>query len=129
MHLTVLGLNYKTAPIEVREKFSVGSHSIRRGLKNLDDYDGLNEAVVLSTCNRSEIYSVTADDCKDSVRQFLNDLIGGGVDEVENFLYEYEGENCFQRVWILWLSAKDKFYRKSRQLMQWQSQLTRQAQF
>ena len=98
MHLTVLGLNYKTAPIEVREKFSVGSHSIRRGLKNLDDYDGLNEAVVLSTCNRSEIYSVTADDCKNSVRQFLNDLIGGGVDEVENFLYEYEGENCVRHL-------------------------------
>ncbi len=98
MRLTVLGLNYKTAPVEVREKFSVGSHSIRRGLKNLDDYDGLNEAVVLSTCNRSEIYSVTANGFENSVRQFLNDLIGGGVEEVENFLYEYEGENCVRHL-------------------------------
>ena len=46
MHLQVLGLNYKTAPIEVREKFSIGKHSIRRGLENLTDYDGLNEAVI-----------------------------------------------------------------------------------
>ena len=98
MRLTVLGLNYKTAPIEVREKFSVGNHSIRRGLKNLDDYDGLNEVVVLSTCNRSEIYSVAADGCENSVRQFLNDLIGGGANEVENFLYEYEGEKCVRHL-------------------------------
>ena len=98
MHLSVLGLNYKSAPIEVREKFSVGSHSIRRGLKNLSDYDGLNEVVVLSTCNRSEIYSVTADGLKDSARQFLNDLIGGGVEEVESFLYEFEGENCIRHL-------------------------------
>ena len=98
MRLTVLGLNYKTAPIEVREKFSVGNHSIRRGLKNLDDYDGLNEVVVLSTCNRSEIYSVAADGCENSVRQFLNDLIGGGAEEVETFLYEYEGEKCVRHL-------------------------------
>ena len=61
MHLTVLGLNYKTAPIEVREKFSLCAKSIKRGLEHLDDYDGLNEVVVLSTCNRSEIYAVTTD--------------------------------------------------------------------
>lgn len=96
MRLTVLGLNYKTAPIEVREKFSLDSHAIRRGLKNLDGYDGLTEAVVLSTCNRSEIYSVTADDCKNSAKQFLNDLIGGA--DVENFLYEFEGEDCVRHL-------------------------------
>ena len=96
MHLTVLGLNYKTAPVEVREKFSLSAESIRRGLENLDDYDGLNEAVVLSTCNRSEIYSVTADGCAKSIRQFLNDLVGGA--DVENFLYELEGEDCVKHL-------------------------------
>lgn len=97
MHLQVLGLNYKTAPIEVREKFSVNKNSIRQGLENLADYDGLNEAIILSTCNRSEIYSAYADGCEDSAKIFLNDLIGGEVD-AEKFLYKYEGENCVRHL-------------------------------
>ena len=91
MHLKILGLNHTTAPIEVREKFSVDKEALRRGLENLDDYDGLSEAVVLSTCNRSEIYAVTAEGCEVAVHQFLNDLIGG-IDE--KFLYEYDDEHC-----------------------------------
>ena len=96
MHLKVLGLNHRTAPIDVREKFSVGKDAIRRGLENLDDYDGLSEAVILSTCNRSEIYAVTAEDCESNVYQFLNDLIGGVVDK--NFLYEFDDETCTEHL-------------------------------
>ena len=91
MQLKILGLNYKTAPINIREKFSVGKESIRRGLENLSEYEGLNEAVILSTCNRTEIYSVTANGCENITKIFLKDLIGG---DVENYLYEYSGENC-----------------------------------
>lgn len=96
MQLQVLGLNYKTAPIEIREKFSVDREAIRRGLENLDDYDGLTEAVVLSTCNRTEIYAVTADSCAASVKIFVNDLVGGGA--FEKYLYEYEGEACVRHL-------------------------------
>ena len=95
MHLKVLGLNHRTAPIEIREKFSIGKEAIRRGLENLDGYDGLSEAVILSTCNRSEIYAVTAQDCELSTYQFLNDLIGG-VDK--NFLYEFDDEACAEHL-------------------------------
>ena len=91
MKLKILGLNYKTAPINIREKFSISKESIRRGLENLDEYEGLNEAVILSTCNRTEIYSVTANGCENAAKIFLKDLIGG---DVENYLYEYDGENC-----------------------------------
>ena len=95
MQLKILGLNYKTAPINVRENFSVSKESIRRGLENLDEYDGLNEAVILSTCNRTEIYAVTSNDCENAAKIFLKDLIGG---DVENYLYEYEGENCVRHL-------------------------------
>ena len=92
MHLKVLGLNHTTAPIEIREQFSVSKDALRRGLENLDDYDGLSEAVILTTCNRNEIYAVTAEDCELSIKQFLNDLIGTTVDE--KFLYEFNDEAC-----------------------------------
>ena len=96
MHLKILGLNHRTAPIEIREKFSISKEALRCGLENLDSYDGLNEAIVLSTCNRSEIYAVTAEDCDTSLYQFLNDLIGGNIDE--KFLYEYNGAACAEHL-------------------------------
>jgi len=92
MCLKVLGLNHRTTPIEIREKFSISKESLRRGLENLDGYDGLSEAVILSTCNRSEIYAVTAEDGAESLHQFLNDLIGDVIDK--KFLYEYDEEAC-----------------------------------
>lgn len=96
MRLKVLGLNHRTTPIEIREKFSIGKEALRRGLENLDGYDGLNEAVILSTCNRSEIYAVTAEGCAASVYQFLNDLIGDVIDK--NLLYEYDDAACIKHL-------------------------------
>ena len=96
MHWQVLGLNYKTAPIEIREKFSVNKNSIRQGLENLADYDGLNEAVILSTCNRTEIYAAYAENCEESVKNFLNDLIGG-VD-AKKFFYKKNGADCVKHL-------------------------------
>ena len=96
MHLKVLGLNHRTAPIEVREKFSISKDALKHGLENLDGYDGLSEAVILSTCNRSEIYAVTAEGCEASLYQFLNDLIGGSIDK--KFLYEFDGEACAEHL-------------------------------
>lgn len=96
MQLRILGLNHTTAPIEVRERFSISKEALLRGLENLDSYDGLSEAVILSTCNRVELYAVTADGCAASVYQFLNDLIGGVVDK--NFLYEFNDDTCVEHL-------------------------------
>lgn len=95
MQIKILGLNYKTAPVSVREKISLDKESIRRGLENLDSYDELEETVILSTCNRTEIYAVTSTNCAASVKNFFNDLTGGIN---ENFLYEYDGKNCVQHL-------------------------------
>ncbi len=95
MQLKILGLNYKTAPVEIREKFSVDKDAIQLGLENLDGYEDIEEAVILSTCNRTEIYAVTSTNDAECVKNFLNDLTGGGV---ENFLYAYEGEKCIRHL-------------------------------
>ncbi len=95
MRLRALGLNYRTAPVEVREKFSLSREAVRRGLENLEEYDGLSEAVILSTCNRLEVYAVAAEGCELSVKNFLADLTGG-VDE--KYLYEFGGEECVRHL-------------------------------
>ena len=58
MQLIVLGLNHKTAPVEVREKFNFSRSRIKHVLRLLKESDDFSEAVLLSTCNRTELYLV-----------------------------------------------------------------------
>ena len=57
MQLVVLGLNHKTVSVDIREQFAISEESARSGLRHLDEQEGIEEAVVLSTCNRTEIYA------------------------------------------------------------------------
>lgn len=58
MQLVVLGVNHKTAPVEVREHFSFSKEQIKDALNSLYEYESVAECVILSTCNRTEIYAV-----------------------------------------------------------------------
>ncbi len=95
MHLKVLGLNFKTTPVEIREKFSVSKDEIKNRLENLDEYEGLDEAVVLSTCNRFEIYAVADNPYENSLKKFMDDLTGI---EIDSGLYEYENRECIKHL-------------------------------
>ena len=99
MELLMLGLNHKTAPVDVRERFAIPKQAIRDGLANLNDYEGLSEAVVLSTCNRSEMYAVVDDIREDlpTLRQFLFDLTGN-EENIDAYLYHHENEDCIRHL-------------------------------
>lgn len=56
MELVCLGLNHKTAPVEVRERFAVGNTKLGEASQNLLEMAGVPEGVVISTCNRTEFY-------------------------------------------------------------------------
>ena len=58
MHLIVVGLSHKTAPIEVREKLAVPASRLGEALHRLCVYPGIKEGFLLSTCNRVEVYAV-----------------------------------------------------------------------
>lgn len=99
MELLMLGLNHKTAPIEVRERFAVSKQAVRSGLANLNEYEGLSEAVILSTCNRSEVYAVVEDVGTDlrELKQFLFDLTGN-EENIDAYLYSFDGEECIRHL-------------------------------
>lgn len=61
MDLLCLGLNHRTAPVEVREKFAVVTSQLATASLELAAIEGITEAVVISTCNRTEFYFVAAD--------------------------------------------------------------------
>lgn len=56
MSLITLGINHKTAPVDVREQVAFTPERLPEALKQLQALQGVNEAAILSTCNRTEIY-------------------------------------------------------------------------
>ena len=56
MELLCLGLNHRTAPVEVRERFAVGTPKLGAAAREFAELAGAAEAVVISTCNRTEFY-------------------------------------------------------------------------
>jgi glutamyl-tRNA reductase len=58
MHIVVVGLSHKTAPVEIREKLAVPESRLGEALTRLCGYSGIKEGMLLSTCNRVEVYAV-----------------------------------------------------------------------
>ncbi len=85
MPLIVAGVNHRTAPIEVREKlaFSAGEHAAV--LRQLHESAAPGEAVLLSTCNRTEVYLLDRDDeSVAAVRELFSDRLG---EDCSKYLY------------------------------------------
>jgi glutamyl-tRNA reductase len=71
MPLHILGLNHTTAPVEIREQVVFAGEDIERALASLKNLDNVAEAVVLSTCNRTEFYVETTDAGVQELRSWL----------------------------------------------------------
>jgi glutamyl-tRNA reductase len=91
MGIIVVGLSHKTAAIEVREKLNFPESTLPDALRKLMAYEGIRESLIVSTCNRVEIYaSVTGSDKGiDQVKQFISDYHGLSREALEQSLYVY----------------------------------------
>lgn len=84
MEVICLGLNHKSAPVEVRERFAVSESKLGEASRVVSQHSGLDEGVVISTCNRTEFY-VVGEGAEQSIRAYLAEH--HSVDELceENF--------------------------------------------
>jgi glutamyl-tRNA reductase len=73
MRLQILGLNHNTAPVEIREQVVFAGDEVGRALGCLSEMDGVEEAVLLSTCNRTEFYVLTSDAGRERLKSWLQD--------------------------------------------------------
>ncbi len=97
MQLAVLGLNHKTAPIEVREQFALDATQVHQALTEIYGLAELDEAVLLATCNRTELYAVVADDVPPlAAMQKLFAKIGTAVSQ--EYTYYYKGEDAVRHL-------------------------------
>src|SRR5581483_116701 len=92
MHIIALGLNHTTASIALREKLSLGEDAVRSALSRLScggSASALAELVILSTCNRTELYAVSSQQAFAELEIFLSDVCGGPADDFRLHLYRY----------------------------------------
>src|SRR6266550_3721031 len=96
MEIVLVGLNHRTAPVEVRERVSFTADQARRASEELRSKGILEETLVLSTCNRSEVYGVppeTSRECAPGLSTFLSEFHSVRMDVLGTSLYHhYDGE-------------------------------------
>ena len=92
--IVVVGLNHETAPVAVREALAFPKDHLDEALARLRAEAGLGEAMILSTCNRVEVYARTAGASSpaDAIAEFIARFHDKAAGEVEPHLYRLEGE-------------------------------------
>lgn len=94
--MVCLGLNYKTAPVEVRERFSVGKNQLPDALHRLHALPSVDECVLLSTCNRTEVY-FWSQNAETAAQHILQSIMG--CKEVPHVcFYRYEGREALSHI-------------------------------
>jgi glutamyl-tRNA reductase len=92
MEIVLVGLNHRTAPVEVRERVSFTAEQSRKAAEELRSRGILQETLVLSTCNRSEIYGVppeSSHECAPGLSSFLSEFHAVQADVLSVSLYHH----------------------------------------
>src|ERR1700720_580418 len=92
MEIVLVGLNHRTAPVEVRERVSFTAEQSRKAAEELRSRGILQETLVLSTCNRSEIYGVppeSSHECAPGLSSFLSEFHAVRPDVLGVSLYHH----------------------------------------
>lgn len=89
MAILVVGLNHKSAPVEIRERISFGPDIIAGALRSLTSEPGIGEGVILSTCNRTEIYCSAEPGAELPVDDWLARFHGLDPERIAPFLYHH----------------------------------------
>jgi glutamyl-tRNA reductase len=101
MPVVVLGLSHRTAPLEIRDRHTVPAHKISEALRALSDYSAIREAVIVSTCNRLEIYAdVDAYELGVAqLKEFLTTYRNMRVEDFDKYLYTLLGAQAIEQLY------------------------------
>lgn len=98
MPLFILGLNHQTAPVELRERVSVSESLQGQALAALMQVPGVEQAVLLSTCNRTEIYSHIAPEHEPELARWLAEHHGLSPESLGSYLYQHQDEQAVRHL-------------------------------
>ena len=92
MSLITLGINHKTAPLELRERLAFTPQTLPEALQSLKKLAHIEEASILSTCNRTELYCVTSNDNDRAIIQWFSHFHGLDEDQIKEHIYLHAHE-------------------------------------
>lgn len=96
MQLLACGINYKTAPISIREKVIFNFENLAQSLGHLVEQTPIKEAAILSTCHRTELYC--ASENSEPVIQWLHDYQQLPQQSLQPYLYVHQGQAAVQHI-------------------------------
>lgn len=94
MYIVAVGLNYKTAPVEIRERLSFDESDIVDAMVTLQNKKSILENIIISTCNRTEIYAVVdqVHTGRYYIKEFLSQWFDLPIEDFSPFLFIHEGD-------------------------------------
>ena len=101
MNIIIVGLNHRTAPVELRERLAVPESRLPEAVARLKGWPGVAEALILSTCNRVELYAVVKDTALgfESLREYFVKIaptVSG--EELVPYLYYFDGHDAIRHL-------------------------------
>ena len=97
MRFQLIGVNHKSAPVEVRERLAIPESRLPDACRQLSEQPGVDEAMILCTCNRVEVLANTSNGAAD-LRGFLHTYFQLSPEELEKHLYEYREEDAVRHM-------------------------------
>jgi len=101
MNIIIVGLNHRTAPVELRERLAVPESRLPEAVARLKGWPGVAESLILSTCNRVELYAVVKDTALgfESLREYFVKIaptVSG--EELVPYLYYFDGHDAIRHL-------------------------------
>src|SRR4051812_20655139 len=97
MRFQVLGVNHKTAPVEIRERLAIPESRLPDACQKLMSQPGVEEGMILSTCNRVEVVAQLKNGTGD-LRTFIRDYFQVDPQDFEQHLYEFREQDAVRHV-------------------------------
>jgi glutamyl-tRNA reductase len=96
MHTIVVGVNFRTAPVEIRERLSFVESDLPQAMRALQEQKSILENVIVSTCNRTEIYAIVDQlhTGRYYIKQFLANWFNLSMEEFSSYLFIYENDGA-----------------------------------
>jgi len=102
-HIILIGLNHNTAPVELREKIAFSDPELKQALLSLKKKQDINEAFILSTCNRVEILAAVSDiqNAIQSIDDFFSEEKNIDFNDIKKFFYIYSDEKAAKHIFMV----------------------------
>jgi glutamyl-tRNA reductase len=97
MNFQLIGVNHKSAPVEVRERLALPDSRLADACKRLTEEPGVEEGMILSTCNRVEVLARSANGAAD-LRSFIGQFFRVNPAELDKYFYEYREQEMIRHV-------------------------------